>query len=1168
MNKPCILLFILLFSFSFLLASVNALDTTTITATAIAPNQINLQWSAVPNPGWGYKVEIQNTDGKDTRYASWTDLTASLANLFGYLPYWVTEAHYKDRANDIGTGEGTPSQFSVFGLKYGTTYRFRVRTYAKTDSGAAVHGGYSNEATATTLDAAMGGDGGTYKLKWVDYATGNDNYNGDYETFQGGSDGPWKTFSKACSAATDKTLVLFKASETDAYCSVANSGSSPSSRIIFEGQPGYTVNMTLGSYGTAVGVNGKNYIVFDSFTWIDNTGTGRGNNVVRVLNHGDRIVFANIELAGPGIDPVNMGYGPNYYDSSFNMIYNCYWHNYGDITGGSGGFYLEGDSGHNLFINSRITMFSHGLNSGSSGGYDAVMNCRLSSGAGQGYLVAPSAYCLLEGSVIDNTQHYISLYKPAIQWEGNYGVVRRNVIYDCHSHAIEMRNEAHHNQIYNNVVYGNNGFFVDMMSPGTDHTNNKFYNNIIYKNGGDATGSGYSTPLYLLLRGDVTNNEFKYNMILHSSGGIDYPSATIIGINIIYPSEQKSVADAEVQWPSYCYNNSAIAPTFIDAPNHEFHLQSTSNGIGKAIASTSVGPWGSPIQAGDDYGAFEYYPAASNVHYVSQTGSASWSSCTNINTPCSLATSFANAVAGDTVYIRGGIYINPVYNTPPNSGSDIIFQNYNGESVTFDAISNWWQITSDHHIFDGINFTNVDTNTIGNVAILITGNYNQFRNCDFTSQPGQSYGYVNIRGGQHNTFYNCHFHGNKTFNIAVGYDATWQPGHYNVIDSCLIEGAFEYQVILFSGSTYNQVKNSIIDCGKLGAGQPNGLGISINDGGHSGITSHNLIDNNIIKNMGWHDYGSPQNKNGIQLYGSYNTIRRNRFYLDANRKTPPHPAYCIEGPRYTGGNGNNLIYNNVFYDNYQMGMYIWPDGGGQMVKNNIFYKNMHFNDTNGYKEGSQISWNYFTDNQVQIFNNFVQYINTGHIITTLPGPSTYTLAQCQINWPNTWANNIEAAGGPGFISEDSASPNFLKLVQGSPCIDAGVVVNDMDWGNLPYSGSAPDIGAFEYTAPSQTCTDIDGDAYGNPASSTCNYPQLDCDDNNASINPGSSEICGNGIDEDCNGEDLQCNPADTNQDGCVSDPELSAFIDRWKLNSSDVTLREIIEAIGLWKKGC
>lgn len=55
--------------------------------------------------------------------------------------------------------------------------------------------------------------------------------------------------------------------------------------------------------------------------------------------------------------------------------------------------------------------------------------------------------------------------------------------------------------------------------------------------------------------------------------------------------------------------------------------------------------------------------------------------------------------------------------------------------------------------------------------------------------------------------------------------------------------------------------------------------------------------------------------------------------------------------------------------------------------------------------------------------------------------------------------------------------------------------------------------------------DVDGDGYGNRASTVhaCSTPSgyvtdsTDCDDTNATVHPGAVEICGNGIDDNCNG---------------------------------------------------
>lgn len=85
----------------------------------------------------------------------------------------------------------------------------------------------------------------------------------------------------------------------------------------------------------------------------------------------------------------------------------------------------------------------------------------------------------------------------------------------------------------------------------------------------------------------------------------------------------------------------------------------------------------------------------------------------------------------------------------------------------------------------------------------------------------------------------------------------------------------------------------------------------------------------------------------------------------------------------------------------------------------------------------------------------------------------------------------------------------------------------------PFSNSQ-ELSKVEIKVGVLLCQDLDGDGYGNPASAHCSHPELDCDDADPAVNPGASEICGNGIDDDCDSF------ADSEDPDCASSPGWSA----------------------------
>jgi hypothetical protein len=101
-----------------------------------------------------------------------------------------------------------------------------------------------------------------------------------------------------------------------------------------------------------------------------------------------------------------------------------------------------------------------------------------------------------------------------------------------------------------------------------------------------------------------------------------------------------------------------------------------------------------------------------------------------------------------------------------------------------------------------------------------------------------------------------------------------------------------------------------------------------------------------------------------------------------------------------------------------------------------------------------------------LYRNNLILFRDWNTLADVPGKATvalnytgavYSVADANAKWPANFQGNI--TGNPSFI--DEANREF-HLKSTSPGKDAGVSITDSVWGTIGYSGTAPDIGAFEY----------------------------------------------------------------------------------------------------------
>jgi hypothetical protein len=126
-----------------------------------------------------------------------------------------------------------------------------------------------------------------------------------------------------------------------------------------------------------------------------------------------------------------------------------------------------------------------------------------------------------------------------------------------------------------------------------------------------------------------------------------------------------------------------------------------------------------------------------------------------------------------------------------------------------------------------------------------------------------------------------------------------------------------------------------------------------------------------------------------------------------------------------------------------------------------------------------------------------------------------------------WSDDGDWSNDDFRLSPESAGIDLGTDVHASVTQDIVGVQRTLD-GDL--DGEArPDAGAYEFDPGT---SDVDGDGFFSDE-----VGGLDCDDSDAGTFPGAEEVCGDGLDQDCDGHDADC--GDSSPDSATGSPDSS-----------------------------
>jgi hypothetical protein len=413
-------------------------------------------------------------------------------------------------------------------------------------------------------------------------------------------------------------------------------------------------------------------------------------------------------------------------------------------------------------------------------------------------------------------------------------------------------------------------------------------------------------------------------------------------------------------------------------------------------------------------------PVGATTYYVATSGSDA-----NAGT---LAKPFATlqkghdmAVAGDTVYIRGGTY-QPVTPAVALGGIAISNSGKPGKPIRYLAYG------TERPVFD---FSKLAISTTDYThGFYVTGSYLYFRGFEICNVPmnTRSNTGMTVRKAARDTFERMDFHHNNGAGLFI---SAGTGGH----------------LVLNSDSHDNYDPTS-----SQGDGQnADGFGVHYQETGDT--TKFHGCRSWWNSDDGW-DLISQEFPVLIEDSWAYAC-----GYINSGASRPADG----NGNGFKAGSSKTGIRHTVrrcvAWKNYASGFYANHSAGGNTWENNTAWQNgTAFNllasswDTAGNRTDGVV----LTGDKVHILRNNIGYPNKNANMT---GADTKN---------NTWDlgivpttsdfASVDDAGFSGARNADGSLPalSFLKLKSGSSLIDKGVDVG------LPYTGKAPDLGAYEY----------------------------------------------------------------------------------------------------------